>query len=238
MRGPNGRKLGKGKGMARWAPLPALVAVVVMATAAAGTVWSFDPPSEELPLSDQEISSRKAIHGYSDGEAEPPPEEKARVAELAKAERQFVESHSPAALYEATEASAEILPPVLRSIGLDSLTNDVFPEMRLAESRADSEFEEAYLTDGSAELLVSWQVWPRDLDASIAIPPGSEVTVLPDGSKLAITEADLLKIQTTEARFYDGTYLVSVVLIDDEPGEIEVIKNLGAEVLERIHHAR
>src|SRR5690606_25018548 len=110
--------------------------------------------------------------------------------------------------------------------------------MRLAAWKEESKFEEAYLTDGSAELLVSWQVWPKDLNASMAIPPGSEVTDLSSGGKLATTQADLLKIQTAEARLYDGTYLVSVVLIDDEPGELALVEGLGTAVLQRLYESR
>lgn len=96
--------------------------------------------------------------------------------------------------------------------------------MRLADVKEEAGLEEAYFTDGSSELLVSWQVWPKNVDPSIAIPAGSDVSDIGDGIRLATMKADLLKIQTTEARLFDGEYLVSVVLIDEKPGDLRVVE--------------
>lgn len=237
MRGSRGERAARERGIARWASLPLFLAALLVASAATASVWTFDAPSEDLPLSEEEIAKRRAADDYSDGETEATADEKALLAERARAEEDFVEAHSPPALHSAADG-AIALPAILESIGLDTLTKDAFPRMRLAASKEESKFEEAYLTDGSAELLVSWQVWPNDLNASMAIPPRSEVTDLSSGGKLATTQADLLKIQTAEARRYDGTYLVSVVLIDDEPGELALVEGLGTAVLQRLYESR
>lgn len=171
---------------------------------------------------------------WTDDDPPPSAQERRFIKQRSELERQRVEANSPAVVHETAQDSNVELPETLDAVELRQLASEAFPDMVLGRIRVEGTYEEAFFTDGSATLMVSWQVWPPQIDHSIAIPEGSEVREVEPGLELISTEADLLAIQTTEARVFDGTRLVSVSLADDKRRDIDLIERLALELADRI----